>query len=214
MSETPGTTQDDAPVERAEPTMLEQMGGIAGLVYSTLPILVFVPANALWGLTRAIWVALGVAAAVLVWRLVRREPVQPAISGFIGVGISAFIAYRVGDAKGFFLFGIYTSLVYGGVFLASVLVRWPLVGVIWHSINGEGRAWRGDRRTLRAYDIATLAWTVVFGARYLVQSQLYDADRTGLLAVARIAMGWPLAAVALGVTVWAVRRAGADAAPA
>ena len=41
MSETPGTTQDDAPVERAEPTMLEQMGGIAGLVYSTLPILVF-----------------------------------------------------------------------------------------------------------------------------------------------------------------------------
>ncbi|WP_280439093.1 DUF3159 domain-containing protein, partial [Nocardia cyriacigeorgica] len=31
---------------------------------------------------------------------------------------------------------------------------------------------------------------------------------TGWLAFARIAMGWPLTAVALTVTVWAVRRAG------
>ncbi|CAM2732221.1 DUF3159 domain-containing protein [Skermania piniformis] len=184
------------------------MGGISGLVYSSLPILVFVPANAIWGLAVAIWVALGIAAAILVWRLIRRDPIQPAISGFVGVGISAFIAYRVGDAKGFFLFGIYTSLVYGAVFLLSILIRWPLVGVVWHGINGDGHAWRRDRRAMRGYEIATAAWTAVFAARYLVQSQLYDADREGLLAVARIAMGWPLAALAFGVTVWAVRRAG------
>ncbi len=42
-------------------TMLEQLGGISGLVYSTLPVLVFVPVNSLWGLTVAIWSALGVA---------------------------------------------------------------------------------------------------------------------------------------------------------
>ncbi|WP_051500046.1 DUF3159 domain-containing protein [Nocardia sp. BMG51109] len=184
------------------------MGGLSGLVYSTLPVVVFVPVNALGGLTAAIWAALGVAAAILVWRLVRRDAIQPAISGFIGVGVCAFIAYRMGAAKGFFAFGIWTSLVYGAVFLASLLVRWPLAGVIWGLLNGHGTDWRSDRRVLHLYDLATAVWVLVFGARYLVQSQLYDDDATGLLAVARIAMGWPLTAIALLVTVWAVRRAG------
>lgn len=195
-------TQDQ---ERQE-TLLEQMGGIAGLVYSTLPILVFVPVNALWSLQPALYAALGTAAAILVWRLVRGEKIQPAVSGFIGVGICAYIAHRTGTAKGYFLFGIYTSLVYGGVFLLSVLVRWPLVGVIWNALNGASSRWRAVPRARRLYDIATLGWVVVFGARYLVQSQLYDADQTGWLAFARIVMGWPLAALALLVTFYAIRR--------
>ncbi|GAA5055343.1 DUF3159 domain-containing protein [Nocardia callitridis] len=191
-----------------EQTLLEQLGGLSGLIFSTLPVLVFVPVNSFAGLTAAVWSAMGVAAAILVWRLVRRSPVQPAISGFIGVGVCALIAYRMGEAKGFFLFGIYTSLVYAGVFVVSMVVRWPLVGVIWGALNGHGTSWRADRPVVRLYDLATSAWVVVFGARYLVQSQLYDSDHTGWLAVARISMGWPLTAVALAVTVWAVRRAG------
>ncbi|WP_460699237.1 DUF3159 domain-containing protein [Nocardia thraciensis] len=199
---------ESEPEEAVEQTLLEQLGGFSGLIYSTLPVLVFVPANSVWGLTTAIWTALGVAAAILVWRLVRRNPVQPAISGFLGVGVCAFIAYRMGEAKGFFAFGIWASLVYAGVFLASLLVRWPLAGVIWGMLNGHGTDWRSDRRVLRLYDLATAVWVVVFGARYLVQSHLYDEDSTGPLAVARIAMGWPLTALALLVTVWAVRKAG------
>ncbi|MFY2790475.1 DUF3159 domain-containing protein [Rhodococcus sp. MALMAid1271] len=189
------------------PTVLEQLGGVRGLLYSTLPVIVFVPANSYFGLGVALWAALGVAAAVLVWRLVQRSPIQPAISGFFGVGICAFIAYRTGDAKGYFLFGIYTSLVYGGAFVVSVLARWPLVGVIWGYLNGKGTAWRHDRSAVRYYDLATIAWAAVFGARYLVQSQLYDSDQTGWLAVARIGMGWPLTGVALLVTLWSVRQA-------
>ncbi|TSD96024.1 DUF3159 domain-containing protein [Skermania sp. ID1734] len=188
-------------------TLLAKLGGVSGLVYSTLPILVFVPVNGVWGLTAAIWSALGVAVAILIFRLVRRGPVQPAISGLFGVALCAFIAYRTGSAKGYFLFGIYTSLVYGAVFVASIAVRWPLVGVIWGTLNGDGNSWRRYRKALLAYDLATAAWVLVFAARYLVQSQLYDTDRTGWLAFARIVMGWPLAALALLVTVWAVRRA-------
>ncbi|MFE6921059.1 DUF3159 domain-containing protein [Nocardia sp. NPDC057663] len=207
-TDNPVDPEIDGEVEQAQQTLLEQLGGISGLIYSTLPVLVFVPVNTVAGLTAAIWAALGVAAGVLGWRLFRRSPVQPAISGFLGVGVCAFIASRTGEAKGFFLFGIYTSLVYGGVFAASILFRWPLVGVIWGALNGHGTAWRGDRRIRRLYDLATVVWVVVFGARYLVQSQLYDTDHTTWLAVARIGMGWPLTAVALVVTVWAVRRAG------
>jgi hypothetical protein len=204
-SEAPDPTD---PVEEKEQTLLEQMGGISGLIYSSVPVLVFVLLNSLFGLTVAIWGSLGSAAAITVLRVVRKEPLQPAISGFFGVGIAAFIAYRTGSAKGFFLFGIWASLVYGSVFLASILVRYPLVGVIWSFLNGHGMAWRSDRKAMFAYNMATLTWVLVFAARFIVQRWLYDEDQTGWLAFARLAMGYPLTAIALVVTVWAVTRAG------
>lgn len=200
---------NDAPTDdEAQPTLLEQMGGISGLIYSSVPVLVFVLINSFFGLQPAIWSALGSAVLITVLRVVRKEPLQPAISGFFGVAIAAFIAYRTGSAKGFFLFGIWASLIYGSVFLASVLVRWPLVGVIWSFLNGHGMRWRADRKAVYAYNLATLTWVAVFAARFIVQRWLYDEDQTGWLAFARLAMGYPLTAIALVVTVWAVRNAG------
>ncbi len=192
--------------------MLQQMGGMGGLVSSTLPVMVFVPVNAYLGLSAAIWAAISVAVLVAAWRLVRREPLQPAVSGLLGVGIATFIAYRTGSAKGYFLFGIWASLVYAAVFALSVAARWPLVGLVWHGINGDGHSWRDDRELRRAYDIATLTWIAVFTSRFVVQKWLYDGDWTTLLGVARIAMGYPLTAVAILITVWAVRRATRSAA--
>ncbi|MEU6127944.1 DUF3159 domain-containing protein [Saccharopolyspora sp. NPDC047091] len=183
------------------------MGGVSGLAYSAVPIVVFVIVNAIAGMMPAIWSAVGLAVAIAVWRLVRKEPLQPAISGVLGVAVCSFIAYRSGDAKGFFLLGIWTSLVYGGVFLVSVLARWPLVGVAWSALNSLGFDWRKQRAALRAYDVATLAWVVVFAAKYVVQQWLYDANETAWLGFARIAMGYPLTVLALLVTVWAIRRA-------
>lgn len=193
--------------ESKQQSVLDQLGGLSGLIYTSLPILIFVPVNSIWNLTAAIWAAMGVALVVAVWRVFRKESIQPAISGVLGVGVSAFIAYRTGDAKGYFLFGIYTSLAYAAAFLLSIVVRWPLVGIIWGYLNGHGNLWRRHRGAVRAYDIATAAWALVFGARYVVQSQLYDTDHTGWLAVARIGMGWPLTGLALLVTIWAVRKA-------
>jgi len=193
--------------EPRTPTLLEQMGGIAGLVSSTVPVAVFVTVNVITSLQPALIASLAVAVAIAIWRLSRREVLQPAISGLLGVGVCAFIAYRTGEAKDFFLPGLWYSAILGGAFLLSVLVRWPLAGVIWHVINGEGHAWRQDKRLLTAYTVATLLWTAVFGARLLVQGWLYNSDETTWLAVARLAMGYPLLAVALLGTVWAVRRA-------
>jgi Protein of unknown function (DUF3159) len=202
------TTADPADEEPQEKTVLEQMGGISGLIQSSVPVLVFVLLNSLFGLTTAIWGSLGSAALITLVRAVRKEPLQPAISGFFGVGIAAFIAYRTGSAKGFFLFGIWSSLVYGSVFLVSMAVRRPLVGIVWSFVNGHGMAWRSDRKAMFAYQIATLTWVVVFAARFIVQRWLYNEDQTGWLAFARLAMGYPLTAVAVVVSVWAVTRAG------
>ncbi|WP_199432017.1 DUF3159 domain-containing protein [Qaidamihabitans albus] len=186
--------------------MLEQMGGVSGLFYSSVPVIVFVLANSMFGLQAGIWSAVGSAVLITVLRIVRKEPLQPAISGFFGVAIAAFIAYRTGSAKGFFLFGIWASLVYCGAFVLSVLVRWPLAGVVWNMLNGTGTAWRKDKPSRFGYDIATLALAAVFAARFVVQRWLYDENYTGWLAFAKIAMGYPLYALALLVVVWAVRR--------
>ncbi|MBS9532033.1 DUF3159 domain-containing protein [Mycobacterium sp. M1] len=185
--------------------LLEQIGGVAGLVYSSLPIVVFVPVSTVWGLRAAILSALSVAAAVLVWRLIRRESTQPAFSGFFGVAVCALIAYLMGESKGYFLLGIWTSLAWAVVFAASMVIRRPAVGYIWSWSSGQDRSWRDVRAAVYAYDLATLTWVLVFGSRFVVQGLLYNADRTGWLGVARIGMGWPLTAVAAVVTYLAVK---------
>jgi Protein of unknown function (DUF3159) len=176
--------------------MLDQMGGIAGMIYSSLPVVVFVPVSTLAGLMPAIAAALGVAALVLVWRLIRHESVQPAVSGFIGVGICALIAYLVGQSKGYFLLGIWSSLFWAAVFAISVLIRRPIVGYIWGFFKEHDSSWRRVRKAVYAYDIATVIWIVVFLSRFIVQRYLYDMDQTGWLGFARISMGWPLTILA------------------
>lgn len=188
-------------------SVLDQMGGVSGLIYSSLPVVAFVPMSQLVGLVPAIVAALGVAGIILAWRLARRESAQPAISGFFGVGICALIAYVMGESKGYFLLGIWSSLLWAAVFAVSVVIRRPVVGYIWSWVNGHGRDWRGVRRAVTAFDVATLFWVAVFASRFIVQRHLYDADQTGWLGVARISMGWPLTAVAALVTYLTIRSA-------
>ncbi|MCV7442044.1 hypothetical protein AWB91_01400 [Mycobacterium paraense] len=192
-----------APSER----LLEQVGGFSGIIYSSLPVVVFVVVSGLSGLLPAIGAALGVAALVLLWRLIRRESTQPAFSGFIGVAVCALIAYAVGQSKGYFLLGIWMSLLWAVLFAASVLIRRPLVGYAWSWATGRDRAWREVPRAVYAFDIASLCWVLVFGARFVVQHILYDADQTGWLGVARISMGWPLTVLAALATFAAIKAA-------
>ncbi|WP_372517575.1 DUF3159 domain-containing protein [Mycobacterium florentinum] len=187
--------------------LLSQLGGVSGLIYSSLPVVVFVAASSLLGLLPAIGAALGVAALVLVWRLVRRESTQPAFSGFVGVAVCALIAYIVGASKGYFLLGIWVSLLWAVVFAVSVVIRRPLVGYTWSWATGRDRGWRDVSRAVYAFDIATLCWVLVFAARFVVQRLLYEADQTGWLAAARIGMGWPLTALAALVTYAAIKAA-------
>jgi hypothetical protein len=199
----PGNTSNRVNPQR----LLAQLGGVAGLIYSSLPVVTFVVASSLFGLLPAIGSALGVATLVLLWRLIRRESTQPAFSGFAGVAVCALIAYVVGESKGYFLLGIWMSLLWAVVFAASILVRRPLVGYAWSWASGRDRGWRNVPRAVYAFDVASLCWVLVFGARFVVQRLLYDADQTGWLAAARIGMGWPLTALAALVTYLAIKAA-------
>ncbi|WP_231706597.1 MULTISPECIES: DUF3159 domain-containing protein [Tsukamurella] len=215
----PDTAAHDAPEPSIKDQVLEQMGGWQGMVYSTLPVVAFVPANALWGLKGGAIAALAVAALVAGIRLATRTSIQPAISGFFGVAVCVVIAMIVGgNGKGYFLYGIVMQAVFAVVFAVSLLVRWPLVGVLWHLFDDRSKDrtgtedpaaahdWRADRRQYRAFAWLTVLWILMFAVRFAVQFALYQNDSVGGLGVARIIMGWPMFAVGVLITFLVARR--------
>lgn len=187
--------------------LLARAGGVRGLVYSSLPVTIFAATSQLLGLGPALAAALGVAALILVWQLFRRESPRPALFGFAAVAVGAAFAYVTGKAKDFYLPGIWMYLFLAIAFTASLLIRRPLVGVGWAWITGRDGTWRTVPRVRRAFDAATATMATASWARFLVQYYLYDTDQAGLLAVARIAMGWPIFLVTSTVIYLAVRAA-------
>lgn len=199
--------------------MLASIGGWSGTVITAIPPVVFVVVNALVKLRPAIYAAVGSAVALTIYRLIRKQSIQQAISGLFGVVLAAIIAARTGQARGYFLLGIWQSFIYGGVFAVSILARRPLVGWLWEFLDpmptadGDEPAWYRRPLLRRAYTWATLVGAAVFLARGIVQFTLFRRNDTGWLAFARVAMGYPLWIIAVGFGFWVVRRARAQLDP-
>jgi hypothetical protein len=191
--------------------LLDSIGGWSGTVITAIPTVVFVAVNAASTLKWAVGAAVGSAILLAIYRLTRRQSVQQALTGLIGVVIASAIAARTGQAKGYFLLGIWSSFAYAGAFVGSLLVRRPVIGLLWEFLDptpGEDETpWYRRRTLLYAYALATLAGGMVFLARGVVQLALFRHNATGWLAVARIAMGYPLYIAAIGFAFWIVQRA-------
>ncbi|HET8583217.1 MAG TPA: DUF3159 domain-containing protein [Jatrophihabitans sp.] len=199
--------------ESVRQQLLAGIGGWTGALITAIPTTVFIVVNVTTSSLRsAIYAAVGSAVLLTCYRLARRQPVQQALSGLFGVAIAALIAARTGQARGYFLLGIWTSFLYAVPFVVSLVVRRPLVGLLWEFLDPtaarEGDPpWHKRRALLLAYSWATLAGAVLFLARGGVQAALYDRNATGWLAFARIAMGYPLFILAVAFGFWVVRRA-------
>jgi hypothetical protein len=187
--------------------LLARAGGVRGLISTAVPVATFGAMSAVFNLTAAVAAALGAAAIVLAWQLVRRESVRPALLGFAGVALCAAFAFVTGRAKDFYLPGIWMYLGLAIVFTTSVLVRRPIIGVMWAWVTGRDDTWRRTPRVRRAFDAVTIVMAVVSWLRFVVQYYLYDTDQAGLLAVARIAMGWPIFVVTTTLIYVAIRSA-------
>ena len=196
------------------PALVEQLGGKRGLVDSGLPAVVFVFVNSVvdafasrsTALRSAIAAALLTGLVIIALRLSRKETVQQAVSGFLGLGIAVFFAARSGEARDFFKPGIYINAVYGTVFFGSVLIRRPIVGAIYAAVDGLGDTWRTSPRLRPVFSVCTIGWALVFALRAVVQVVFYNADRPDLLAISKLLLGWPLTIGAVALTVWFVRR--------
>jgi Protein of unknown function (DUF3159) len=192
----------------ARSTLLaDAIGGPRGLLDSGLPAIIFVIVNATSGLTPAIIAALALGVLLVAIRLARREPIQQAISGFFGLGIAAFVASRTHSAEGFFLPGILYQAALALAAVISLAVRRPYIGYVMAALDPRYAHWRHEPALLRAMDLATVIWGLVFLLRAIVQGLLYLAHHPGWLAFVKIVMGWPLFAAALAVSYALARRA-------
>lgn len=180
---------------RQEALLLERaLGGWRGIIDSGLPTVVFVIAYLVSGsdLRASLIAAVGAGVVIVVWRLVRRQPLQQVLAGFIGLLIAAWFSSRTGRAEDVFLPGMLLNIGYGAAFLISILVRWPLLGIAMGYLTGEGTSWRGEPDLRRVYAAASWIWVGVFGLRLVVQVPLYLAGAVAPLGVAKVILGWPL----------------------
>jgi len=180
---------------RAERIMLDKaIGGWRGLFDSGAPTLVFVivylfqPNN----LQIALWAALTVGVAIAVYRMIRKNSLQQVLAGLVGVAIAAGFSAWTGKAENFFLPGLLINAAYGTVFLISILVRWPLLGVFLGFFSGTGMKWRAVPEFNRAAAAATWIWVGMFFLRLSVQLPLFLSGAIGALGVLKVVMGWPL----------------------
>ncbi len=109
----------------------DAVGGVRGVVEAVLPGLVFVvvfvaSSNLAWSLGAAVAAAL----VAVVARLVQRAPATQALGGLLGIGVGVVWAWRSGEAGDFYVWGLVTNAAYLVAVLASILLRWPVVGFV------------------------------------------------------------------------------------
>jgi hypothetical protein len=149
-----------------------------------------------FNVTKDLWNSLiasvAISAVLTIIRLVMKDSIQHALSGFIGTLISAWFANRTGNPSDVFVPKMLTNLGYGCVYLIANLAGWPILGVMLGPILGENFAWRKDPARKAAYIRASWIWVALFFGRLIVQFPIYLSDNLNLLGAVNLAMGMPL----------------------
>ena len=182
------------------------LGGTRGLIDSGLPSLLFlITFNLSHNLNDALVSALILSTVLTLLRLVKRETLQHAISGLVGIAICALLSRHTGKAADFYLPGLITNAVYAALYSVLNLAGWPLLGLMLGPLLGENLLWRKDLPRTRAYVRAGWLWVGLFVSRLIVQYPLYKTGNITALGTARLAMGYPLF-IAAGWGTWLILR--------
>ncbi|MEU8813856.1 DUF3159 domain-containing protein [Actinoplanes sp. NPDC048796] len=209
---------EDEPLPSMSEQIAEQLGGVRGLIESSLPVFAFVILNVVlgdavvglekrtalyWAIAGAVLSAVGIGA----YRLIRKEPVRHAVNGLFGIAIGAFLAYRTGKAENFYLPGILLTFGQAAVLLLSVFVRKPLIGYAWGIMANKGQQnWFGNQRLFRTFQWLTLVWVVSLCIRAGIQYYLWAQGEANALGIVRILISWPIYAATFAFSAWAIHR--------
>jgi Protein of unknown function (DUF3159) len=197
VSEIPEPDQGAKAVDRRTLSALLDTWG--GFLDAGLPSLVFVVVYTATGrsLRTALIVAVAATLVLGVVRLVRRDKLSSIATGVFGMALSAVLAWKTGQPRNVFALGILLNAAFFVGYLTSVIVRWPLIGVIVGLARSDGFGWRKDPKMLSAYRRATLIWVAMFVVRLSVQVPLYLTNHVGALGAVRVGLGWPLTILTL-----------------
>ncbi|GGQ50229.1 DUF3159 domain-containing protein [Couchioplanes azureus] len=193
----------------AEPESLaEVLGGRRAALDATVPPVVFVAGWLAGG--RSVWVgaaaALVAALAVAGVRLRHGDRPRAVLVGLLGVCVAALVALRTGRAEDFFLLQIVSNAASALLWAVSIVIRWPLLGLVVGAVLGQKTRWRRDPDLLRAYGRGSWIWVLQYVVRLAVFVPLWAAHAVVALGVARAVLTWPLVAACLAVSWWVIRR--------
>nr|WP_296074885.1 DUF3159 domain-containing protein [uncultured Actinoplanes sp.] len=193
----------------AQPETLAQLlHGRRAAVDATLPAVGFVAGWLVFG--QSIWAgaaaAVACALAVSGWRLRHGDKPRAVLIGLLGVCVAALIALRTGRAEDFFLIQLLSNAASALAWAVSIVIRWPLLGVVVGAVLGQKTRWRRDPALLRAYGRGSWIWVLQYAVRVAVFLPLYAAGQVVALGVARVALTWPLVAASLAASWWVIRR--------
>ncbi len=195
----PHATVDALTVEEViRHKLSEALGGKRGMAEGAIPTLGFTLTYILSKeLKLALAVGAALAVAALVVRIVQKQPVQFVVNAMVGIAIAAVFALRSGKAEDVFLPGIIYNAAYAVLMTVSILVRWPVVGLMIGSVTGDLSGWRSNPGIVKL--CSRLTWLLVLpcAIRVAVQYPLYLAGEVGWLGATKIALGWPLQIAAL-----------------
>ncbi|GLU49022.1 DUF3159 domain-containing protein [Nocardiopsis ansamitocini] len=194
------------------------LGGKRGMLEAAVPTVAFTLTYIIgsrYGLGDAVGfsdvqvaLGLGVGAALVLGaiRLVQRSSVQFVANSLFGIGIAAVFALRSGQAEDAFLPGIIYNAVYAVVLIFSILVRWPVMGLLIGAVTGDPTGWRSNPAVVRLSSQLTWLFVLPCVIRVLVQYPLWASGMVGWLGASKILMGWPLQVAALAAMVWLLAR--------
>ena len=174
-------------------SLLASVGGVQGLVETTLPGFLYVLT---FTITRDAVIAasvVGVAVLALTIRhFVLKRPWTQLVGSLVGVGLAIWLTLRPGGQAGdFYLKDFWINAAYGSVLLLSVIVRFPLIGLLMGFLTNQGLSWRKDKRKVRFFDLVTLLWVGLFATRLIVEVPLYLAGDVVTLGFVKIVLGLP-----------------------
>lgn len=184
--------------------VLHAIGGWRGIIEALLPASMYL---AFFVITRDAKLSaiapFAIALLAICVRVVRREPLSAALSGCIGVGVCVAAVMFTGEGSSYYLPGFFINAAWIVAHTVSLLVGWPLIGLLLGFLRGSLTAWRESSELRHAAALTTVVWIAVFAARLAVQLPLYFSDQVDALGVARLVMGVPLFALAVLFT-WLV----------
>jgi hypothetical protein len=192
----------------ADVPLRELLGGRRGALDASIPPAVFVIGWLLsgqsigWGALAAV-VAGAVVGGV---RLRRGGRVTAALASVAAVAAGSLIALYTGRAQDFFLVQLLSNVASALAWAVSILIRWPLLGVVVGFVIGQRTRWRHDPDLLRAYGRASWVWVGQYTLRVLVFGLLWWSGWVLALGVTRIALSWPLVALTLAASAFVLRR--------
>ena len=192
----------------ADESLADLLGGRRAALDATVPAAAFVAGWLAAGRSIGIGAAVAVVAAlgVSLWRLRRGDRPRAVLIGLLGVCVAALIALRTGRPEDYFLPQLLSNAASALAWAVSIVVRWPLLGVVVGAVLRQGGRWRRDPALLRAYARGSWVWVLQYVVRVAVFLPLYAAGQTVALGVARVALTWPLVAACLAASWWVIRR--------